>query len=423
MITMVLQTLKYALAPIANFIFRIFGLGYKSKKSAIIGSAVLLILALPLLFAQIFYFGYETFKMYVTLYIMVINTIVVLIVSNDPLCQSLFLLLLQANATFLITIITNAIKHSFGLNYFQLTVLLAAVLAGLLYVTIKFCAKPLRFLVEQIKSGWFVMLLVPMVVLVSGILITTYSNVYFGNSPLLYLLIVCLIEGAFFLYVANLYRNLRTIYDYAKEIKQQEVLNNEIDAYNKEVVMMRTVRHDARHHNQVLAELLHSGDVDGALEYLNGYEKSIQATKNTMYCNNIIANAIFRLYEKKCSTYRIRYYVTADIPETLPLQNNELCVLLSNILENAYEACQKVEEGRRFVSVNAVRKYDSLQLEISNSAPKQISVLADHLPSSTKNGGGTGLISIKLIVEKAGGAFRIKCADGVFTTQIILSLL
>lgn len=55
MIEILLQTLKFAIPPVANYLFRVLGLGYKNNKSIIISSIVFFIYFVPLQILTIYW--------------------------------------------------------------------------------------------------------------------------------------------------------------------------------------------------------------------------------------------------------------------------------------------------------------------------------------------------------------------------------
>lgn len=329
-------------------------------------------------------------------------------------------MLVQTNITFLINIIANALKQTFNFNYGVLIIVLTVICGIVLIISLKYFRKPFRFLAEQIIDGCVLMLIIPVITLTIGILITTYADRNFGQEPLFYSGLVVLTELAFIIYSFNLYRNLNKIYQYDKEKNRNELLNHELESYNKEIEIMKSLRHDIRHHNRIVLEFLKENDVENAIHYLNEYDVSVQNTKNFTYSKNHILNALFRLYEKKSQKDNIDFAVVCNSSENLPVSDFELCSILSNLLENAYEACLKVNNDK-YIAVNYDQTEDFLRIQIKNSSiNKQIQL--DHLPESEKTGGGIGLTSVSSELEKMKGVMRLEQSDGYFLTQVVIPL-
>lgn len=135
----------------------------------------------------------------------------------------------------------------------------------------------------------------------------------------------------------------------------------------------------------------------------------------------LAANAVLRIYARLAHANGIAFAARADLPEKLPMTDPEFGSLLSNLLENAVDACQKVNPAKRQLAFHAQTDEDGLRLEVRNSVCGAVS-FEDGFPRSTKSGGGTGTRSIAHIVQKYGGMLRFKQESDVFLTQIVLPL-
>jgi hypothetical protein len=101
-----------------------------------------------------------------------------------------------------------------------------------LLLSLRFFVRPFHFLTQQLKAGWVRAFLAPVCTVVAGILITTYSGSYFGDKTIFYLIVITLIELAFFLYLSVLYKNLCVIYEQSKDHLNSSLLKAEIESYN-----------------------------------------------------------------------------------------------------------------------------------------------------------------------------------------------
>lgn len=180
-------------------------------------------------------------------------------------------------------------------------------------------------------------------------------------------------------------------------------------------------RHDLRHHNGILHEYLTSGDVGGALEYLQYYEESLAESGLVQHCKNPTANVVLSLYEKKANADDISFSLNAVIPDNLSISPSELGTMFSNLLENALEACERTRSPAPMISFVADTDEDSLKIELRNSVDGKVE-FEHNLPISTKENGGTGTKSVLRIVEKHKGMLRFTQENDVFITQIILPL-
>ncbi len=287
--------------------------------------------------------------------------------------------------------------------------------------------KWLRPLYRQAVASWNVFIL-----LVVGIFVNIIYYFFFSKDievtlvkqfvPL-FLLILLGISA----YVCIFY-SLKTISnEYAlreENIKihaREELLQTELSSYEDFISISRQHRHDLRHHNALLRELLTKGDTGAALVYLNGYDDSIVETVLQQYCSNSVANAVLRLYHRRTKADAIAYTVNATIPENLILTASDLGGLLSNLLENSWTACLGYQEYGRFIAVSAYTTESQLLLEVKNSVNGSVKFM-NGLPVSTKEGGGIGTKSMMRIIQRYEGMCRFKQEGDTFIVQIVLPL-
>lgn len=103
------------------------------------------------------------------------------------------------------------------------------------------------------------------------------------------------------------------------------------------------------------------------------------------------------------------------------ISDNDLCVLLSNALENALHACQFLAEEQIECTID-VQFYESegrLYLQIINPCKNEIH-FENGVPVSEQKGHGVGVQSICAIVERYGGIYSFSVQDEQFVLRIFL---
>lgn len=240
-------------------------------------------------------------------------------------------------------------------------------------------------------------------------------------SLMLTVFTMLLIYTTIFITCRSLIQEKELAEENTKAKMQQELLSSELSSYEAFVTMAKQARHDLRHHNGILTEYLASGDSAGALEYLRYYDESITDAGLTQHCKHSVANAVLCLYERKARTEGITFALNAVIREDLNISPTDLGTMLSNILENALEACQSSKIPAPMISFLADPDGDRLKIELRNSVNGTVGFEHD-LPISTKKNGGTGMKSVLRIVEKHKGLLHFSQEKDVFITRMILPL-
>lgn len=209
----------------------------------------------------------------------------------------------------------------------------------------------------------------------------------------------------------------------------QDILNLQIEQAVREIEVLREAqekmsryRHDMRHHMQYLLVCIENGRLKQAQEYIQRIYSEIEVTKINNFCENEAANLIFSAYAKRVNDCGILIKINAMIPQTITIAENDLCVLLSNILENALYSCQRKREkgSTGGIEVTVYVKDEKLFLQAINSCDESDIIFENNIPITHRQGHGMGVRSICAIVEQYNGIYSFLAKDGQFILRISL---
>ncbi len=180
----------------------------------------------------------------------------------------------------------------------------------------------------------------------------------------------------------------------------------------------RAMRHDRRHFEALILSLIQDGKVDEARKCLE--ERMSQEPRGSkVYCENTTVNASLMHYVTLAERKNIRVKVSANIPHNTGVDEMQLAIAISNLLENAIHACEKVSEAERFIEVTAKYK-QQLLLEISNSCLGEVRLDEDGHPVTSEDGHGIGTRSVLDFVKKTGSEIRYIAEDNMFKVRMII---
>ena len=195
----------------------------------------------------------------------------------------------------------------------------------------------------------------------------------------------------------------------------------EIETMRKSQEITRQHRHDMRHHMQYLLSCIENGHLEQAKGYMQEICSKIDAGKVISFCENEAANLILSSFAFRAKEQGIHMKVKANINKTLHISESDLCVLLSNGLENALHACRKVKENgeKSFVEVSAFEKNNKLFLQIINSCDSEVCIVQG-VPVTKRAGHGIGIRSICALVERYDGIYTFEVLDRKFMLRVSL---
>ena len=148
--------------------------------------------------------------------------------------------------------------------------------------------------------------------------------------------------------------------------------------------------------------------------------RRIFPTQN-LYSVKTAVNAIIGHYYSKYKSNGIPFKLKIDIPEKLTVSESDICLVIANLLENAFEASMKLDRDKRQIKMYARPHSEKILLiSVENAFNGEITEKDGFFGSSKRNGNGIGTQSVRRIAEKDGGYCRFSHENGIFTADVML---
>lgn len=113
-----------------------------------------------------------------------------------------------------------------------------------------------------------------------------------------------------------------------------------------------SVRHEMRHHMIALMGILKDGEKQRACDYILSVTKGLDTLPVFRYSQNILVNVIAGEYLDRAKKLGVEVVHSLFVPAELKIADEDISVFLSNMLENALEACERMEPGQeRYIHV------------------------------------------------------------------------
>jgi len=194
-----------------------------------------------------------------------------------------------------------------------------------------------------------------------------------------------------------------------------------IEIYEK----MREWKHDYNNHMQLVVGMLENGDANDnneVINYIKDLDEKIKSTSLEIITGNYIVDAIVSAKATLASVHNINFEHNIYLPIDIAMESTDLCSVLSNLLDNAIEACCKLEQGR-YINFEMIQVKNQLNIKISNST-NGVYKIENGRFKTTKRGDlhGIGMGHVKSIVENYGGFFDADAEVQSFIAQINIPL-
>lgn len=397
---------------------------YTPRRMAVIYSAFWLAFILSTM-AVYTLFGYEAKYSIPIAYggTIIMAFIMFMVVSVDFFSKKLFLFVNYASVFCIMVCISMLVFDSmsdtlievngmFGRNTFRF-----ALYAILIFVYYKFLRKHVRAISGGKKWTWYSLTLVSVLfLLVFSIFVIVISRGGITAADEVALFVIAVVIYCSVLWVV--FRTIRYMTDENKiELagKNVEYLNSQLKFARKKEMEERAIRHDIRHHNRNLVSLLSDGNVQEALKYIKQYDESLQELKSMEFCQNTIVNAILSDFYQRATNEGMKPLIYVDIPEKTEVKDLDYVAILSNILENAMNACRKYNPlGEISVDIKVVLG----KIVIVCSNPCGADVVVENGMIKDR---GTGIYSIIMTVKNSNGDIRYTLENNTMTVCVILN--
>ena len=175
-----------------------------------------------------------------------------------------------------------------------------------------------------------------------------------------------------------------------------------------------------RHHFRQLSVMAEAGELEEIKKYLFKATNRIPGLY-MQFCENRAADSVIGYYCTMAKQQNIPFHAKIDLPLQVPIDEIDMCLVLSNLLENALEASMKTAEQKRKIKVEAYMHQKRLLLiQVENCFDGEVRIKNNTFVSSKRKGNGVGIQSVRHISEKNGGANTFTYENGVFTAKVML---
>lgn len=186
----------------------------------------------------------------------------------------------------------------------------------------------------------------------------------------------------------------------------------------------RKARHDLRHHLSVITAFAQSDDMEALKKYLEEYKSSLPDDTQLTICENYAVNAIIQHYVSIAKAEKIEVTLNVNLPSKTGAADSDLCIIFGNCLENAVEACRRMDGEEKYLRIKCSPRGNTLGIAIDNSYNGQIREEDGIFYSSKrKNEEGIGLSSVKAICKKYGGTALFTYNGNEFQSSVVLNFL
>jgi len=406
-------------------------LTHKKSLFFVITSFVIMTAVTGLILMPIIFKGYFDLSEKIKIFLSLLYLPLVILLFKEMLFQRMFaFFMLMTIISFLrllgITLSDLFIPYGESISFLMLIIITFILYSVYIILVLKFGRKLFKkvFAFGHAKE-WILYLLSA----AASWLILEYLPPLFQSNLIMALIVMSFVMWSFIILIfaiINTHERMKQKYEanFARDI-----ISTGRDHYhkmNEQYDALRIMKHDYKFHLNSAMDMLQSGDIEKSREYLNGLNKQFEDKELPSFCSNVVINSLISDYARKCKESNIEFNVTISIPPNFTVPNYEMCIVLGNLLENALEACRKLENNRqiKLVLKPAGEPADTsgvqLILMVRNTYNGEVLLDGEKIISTKRDDNvGIGLDSVMAVVDRFGEMFRINYDSEFFSVFVL----
>lgn len=193
---------------------------------------------------------------------------------------------------------------------------------------------------------------------------------------------------------------------------------------------LRLIRHEIKNHQFYMKALLDEGKLAQLAEYLERTSMSESGLLKEFDCGNYTLNVILNHSIGAARISGVDMQTEVLVPNELPFQEEEMCSLLCNLLDNAIEAASSSNASEPKVYIRIQPRQDYLFIKLVNSVNDRVTPqrrLSLRTTKANRELHGFGTQIIKRIVESHNGSIKYSMdkssvGEHSFVTDVMLEL-
>lgn len=262
----------------------------------------------------------------------------------------------------------------------------------------------------------------PVLSMILSIVVIKNSNLEYENSLSGLLLIL-----ATALLILNIYMFYMMAFDpdYKMAAQKKELMDMHADnlkvLYEQISEEHKTIKgreHEYKNTIAYISALAQRGDYETLKEYLSQEQNSIEQNTSIVDTGNKVISTVFNAKYSEAKRHGIQVRFSMNSLSGMNYDDRDLVILISNLFNNAIEACDRIESTDKIIKVNMNNSSSGFCVSFSNPCEAVLDNYAT--TKDDKSIHGFGLTNISEIAQKYNGITDIETANGWFTIRVMM---
>lgn len=186
---------------------------------------------------------------------------------------------------------------------------------------------------------------------------------------------------------------------------------------------MMKFRHDWNNHMIIMQDLLEQGKYEEAKKYFDTFPVAGKRRSRKQITGNETLDTILAAKADLFERFEIDVKMEGELTRLVKMESVDICILFSNLIDNAIEACSKFQ-GDRYLRISVTESPNVMMITLTN--PIVGDLLRDgeiiRTTKAEENCHGIGLQNVVEIVTKYNGEYYIEAQEREFCIKLVLGM-
>lgn len=178
--------------------------------------------------------------------------------------------------------------------------------------------------------------------------------------------------------------------------------------------------HEYKNQMMVISALVKKRELKNLDKYLDKTCEEIEHKIDSIDTNHVIVNAILNTKYQEAREKGIVFVLRINDLSDIPISDEDIVVILSNLLNNALEACEKSDE--KMIKTKFTMENGQIVISVANTYVDNPIIVNGSYQTSKEDASmhGMGIRNVKEVVDKYGGTCVIKHDNKFFRFVVFI---
>ncbi|MDE6203954.1 MAG: ATP-binding protein [Lachnospiraceae bacterium] len=205
-----------------------------------------------------------------------------------------------------------------------------------------------------------------------------------------------------------------------------ERTKNQMNMYHnmqKNYEQQRKYLHDYKNQLACIQGMLEEGRTKEALAYISKLTGGLKKSADHINANHTAVNVVLNQKYQEAGDRGIAMAIAVNDLSGLTVSEEEIVTLLVNLIDNAMEACGKLDKNK-IIQFKMMLEEGELILSVRNPVKEPVRIKDGRVATSKEDAGnhGIGLLNVEAVIKKNAGTSVIRCEDGWFSFSAMIPI-